>query len=526
MSAPARPPEGGARVPLGGTREAEGAPVNLRVLIGGFQHETNTFAPTRADWAAFNRGETFPAFVRGEAMVQRLQHGNVAIGGFIGAAREHGWTLRPSCWAGATPSAHVTHDAFERLAEVFVADVREALDQGLDAMYLDLHGAAVAEHLDDAEGELLSRIRALTGPALPIVVSLDMHANVTQRMLDLADALVAYRSYPHVDMADTGRRAAMLLQRRLARGEREPRHVLRLPFLLPLNVQTTMTEPAASVFRTLAELDAAHGVVMSFATGFPAADIAECGPVLWAHGDAAMAAVQRLHMRIEPRSQWRLQLLAPRAAVAKALEIAAGAERPVVIADTQDNPGAGADSNTTGMLHALLAEGAGRRFPQQVALGLMYDPVAAAAAHAAGEGAQLTLSLGAAVPTFTGEPSDPPVEARYTVRALGDGRVALKGPMAMEPVVELGPCACLELDGVLIAVASAKPQMLDRELFRHVGIQPERMKLLVNKSSVHFRADFAPIAEAILVAKAPGPMAADPGDLPWKKLPAHMARRP
>lgn len=501
--------------------------MTTRILIGGFQHETNTFAPSRADWAAFERGDTFPAFVRGAAMVERLRHGNIAIAGFMAGARERGWSLLPSCWAGATPSAHVTRDAFERLAGVILDDVRQALEQGLDAVYLDLHGAAVAEHLDDAEGELLARVRARVGPARPIVASLDMHANVTQRMFDAADALVAYRTYPHTDMADTGRRAAALLQRRLTRGGREPLHAVRLPFLLPLNVQTTMTEPAASIFGELGTLDAAHDVVVSFATGFPAADIEECGPVIWAYGDAAPAAVRQLHSRVDqPRSQWRLEILEPRAAVATALDIAAGAQRPVVIADTQDNPGAGADGNTTGMLHALLAEGAGRRFPEGIALGMLYDPAAAAAAHAAGVGAELTLAIGTAVPTFSGQPSDPPVWGRYTVRALGDGHVALKGPMTMAPSVELGPCACLELEGVLIAVASAKPQMLDRELYRHVGIEPERMKLLVNKSSVHFRADFAPIAEAILVAKAAGPMAADPADLPWRKLSAHMARRP
>jgi microcystin degradation protein MlrC len=136
------------------------------------------------------------------------------------------------------------------------------------------------------------------------------------------------------------------------------------------------------------------------------------------------------------------------------------------------------------------------------------------------------LALGAAVPTFSGAPSDPPLEASFTVRALGDGRVVLKGPMAMTPTVELGPCACLEVDGVLVAVASAKAQLLDRELLRHVGIEPEAMKLIVLKSSVHFRADFAPIASAILVAKAAGPMAADPADLPWRKLPAGIARHP
>jgi microcystin degradation protein MlrC len=505
--------------------------MTTRILIAGFQHETNTFAPTRADWAAFQRGETFPAYVHGAAMIERFADANIPVGGFIQAARQRGWTLLPSCWAGATPSAHVTRDAFERMAAAILGDLRQAIGQGgVDAVYLDLHGAAVAEHLDDVEGELLAQVRAALGPDVPVVASLDMHANVTAQMLETADALVAYRSYPHVDMADTGRLAARLLEQRLRRGERQLLHAMRLPFLLPLNVQTTMAEPAASIYAFMRALDEEYGVVMSFAPGFPAADIAECGPVVWAYGeaaDAAEAAVRRLYARIDvPRSQWRLDLLAPRDAVARAVDIASTASRPVIIADTQDNPGAGGDSNTTGMLHALLAEGAGQRFPQQVALGLLWDPQAARAAHAAGIGRQVDLALGSAVRTFTGEASDPPLRARFTVRALGDGHVALKGPMAMASVVELGPCACLEIEGVLVAVASAKTQMLDRELFRHVAIAPERMKLLVNKSSVHFRADFAPIAQAILIAKAPGPMAADPADLPWRKLPAAMARRP
>jgi microcystin degradation protein MlrC len=499
-----------------------------RILVAGFQHETNTFARARADWAAFHRGETFPGFVRGSAMVERFATANIPIGGFIQEARRCGWTVVPSCWAGATPSAHVTRDAFERIASVIVADLRAAIDDGgVDAVYLDLHGAAVAEHVDDAEGELLSRVRQLAGPAVALVASLDMHANVTAQMLEIADALVCYRTYPHVDMAETGRRAARLLARRLNKGTREQVHAMRLPFLLPLTVQSTLEEPAASIQCFLRDREEEYDVVMSFATGFPAADIAECGPVVWAYGRAAEAAVRRLHARVAvPRSQWHLDLLDPDAAVAQAISLAAEAVRPVVIADTQDNPGAGGESNTTGMLHALLAEGAGRRFPQQVALGLLWDPQAARAAHAAGVDAQVTLALGAAVPTFNGASSDPPLEATFTVRALGDGQVELKGPMAMDRMVALGPCACLEFEGVLIAVASAKTQMLDRELFRHFGIEPEKMKLLVNKSSVHFRADFAPIAHAILVAKAAGPMAADPADLPWRKLPATMDRRP
>jgi microcystin degradation protein MlrC len=161
-----------------------------------------------------------------------------------------------------------------------------------------------------------------------------------------------------------------------------------------------------------------------------------------------------------------------------------------------------------------------------VALGLMFDPAAAAAAHAAGVGSRITLRLGAEVPTWSGRRSDPPVEGIFTVRALSDGQVALLGPMSHGGVLSVGPSACLEIDGVLVAVASGKSQMLDRELFRFLGIAPEAMKLLVAKSSVHFRADFAAIASRILVAKAPGPMAADPADLPWTRLPPGMGLRP
>ncbi len=157
-----------------------------RILIAGYQHETNTFAPSLADWAAFTRGDSFPAYMRGQALIDQLSGINIPVGGFIDAARRAGWTLLPSCWAGAIPSSYVTRDAFERIASAVCEDVQHALKSpgGLDAVYLDLHGAAVAEHVPDSEGELLARVRALVGPALPIVASLDLHANVTQRMLD------------------------------------------------------------------------------------------------------------------------------------------------------------------------------------------------------------------------------------------------------------------------------------------------------------------------------------------------------
>ncbi len=501
-----------------------------RILIAGYQHETNTFAPSLADWDAFTRGDAFPAFVRGAQMQAVMTGLNMAVGGFIEAARAHGFTLVPSAWAGAIPSSCVTQDAFERIAGAIVEDARAARDHGgLDGIYLDLHGAAVAEHALDSEGELLARLRGVVGPELPIVASLDLHANVSLRMLREADAMVAYRQYPHVDMADTGVLAAELLARHLRAGRRLPGAHRRLPYLIPLNAQSTWMQPAQGVYDELRALDREHGTLLSFCMGFPASDFAECAPMVWGHGsspEAVARAVQRLYERAAEPAQWRADYLDAGDAVARALALAGNAGAPVVVADTQDNPGAGGDSNTTGLLHALLAQQAGRRHPGQVALGLMFDPAAARAAHAAGVGAELELALGTAVPTFTGAPSDPPVRGRFKVLALADGRWTLTGPMLTGVSVQLGPSACLEIDGVRVAVVSGKKQLLDRGLLRMVGIHPEAMKIIVVKSSNHFRADFTPHASHVLVAKAAGPMAADPADLPWTRLPADIRRRP
>jgi len=498
-----------------------------RILIAGYQHETNTFAPSLADWAAFTRGDSFPAFTRGAEMVERLSGINIPLAGFVDAARRRGWTLLPSGWAGAIPSSYVTQDAYERIAGAIVDDLLATRDRGgVDGIYLDLHGAAVAEHALDSEGELLSRLRAIVGPDVAIVASLDLHANVTTRMLAEADALVSYRTYPHVDMADTGGLAADLMSRRLKAGAKEPLSSRRLPFLIPLNAQDTGSEPAMTIYRELRDLDREQGTVSSFCMGFPASDFDECAPMVWSHGEAAGRVVQRLFDRAADPAPWRTQVLPARDAVAQAMQLARGAARPVVLADTQDNPGAGGDSNTTGMLHALLQQGAGRAYPGRVALGLMFDPAAGRAAHEAGLGAEIELSLGTAVPTFTGQPSDPPLAGRFKVTALADGRCTLKGPMMTGLTVELGPSACLEIDGIRIAVVGGKKQLLDRELLRMVGIHAEQMAIVVVKSSNHFRADFQPHASRVLIAKAAGPMAADPADLPWQRLPDTIRRRP
>ena len=499
------------------------------IFVAGFHHETNTFAPSAADWAAFTCGAGYPGYARGDAMLAQMAPTSTALGGFVAEALEHGWALRPSVWAGAMPSNRVTTEAFERICAEIVGDLQRG---ACDAVFLDLHGAAVAEGADDAEGELLARVRAVVGPAMPVVTSLDLHANVTARMLALATAMTAYRSYPHVDMRETGRRAARMLARRLVpAAPTRAVHAERVPFLLPLNAQCTLMQPAASVIALVEQIEAQHDVELNFAMGFSAADFAECGPVLFGYGiDPARvrSAVQQLHteVAVTRRADWKIELLAPLAAVERSIALALEADAPVVIADTQDNPGAGGDANTTGLLHALLQARAGERLQGRVALGLLFDPESARAAVAAGVGATLPLTLGRAVPTWSGALTEPPVEATVRVLAVSDGVVAMHGPMTAGATMRLGPSACVELQGIKVLLASAKAQMLDLDLYRYLGVEPAQMKLLVNKSSVHLRAAFGPIAAHILVAKSPGPMAADPDDLPWTKLPAGMATRP
>jgi microcystin degradation protein MlrC len=490
--------------------------IALNILVAGFQHETNTFAPTMASYDSFIRGEDFPGMVHGDDVLSLLNV-NVPIAGFIKHVRERGHTVTPVIWAGAGASAHVTKDAYERIVGQIVEAVKS---ETFDAIYLDLHGAMVTQHLDDGEGELLERVRAIVGPDIKIAVSLDLHANVTDQMSAIADVMVAYKTYPHIDMADTGERTAKLLLHSLDAAT--PLHLVskKLPFLIPVNAMSTMMQPCRGMYDLLDQLET--GVAsLSFAPGFPASDFTECGPVVWGYGHELTTlerTVQTLFARVlEAETEWSVEFDEPDSAVARAIAVAKTASRPVILADTQDNPGVGGDSNTTGILRTLLAHNA-----QDAAIGLICDPAAAAAAHAAGVGAKIEIALGGCPQV----PGDEPLRGTFQVEAISDGKFVYGGPMLTGKAADLGKMACLKIAGVRIVVSSAKAQLLDRNMYRAVGVNPEKMKILVNKSSVHFRADFSPIAEEIIVVRSPGPFVADPTQLPWTKLREGMRTGP
>src|SRR4051795_2776174 len=254
-----------------------------RIAIGGFLHETNTFAPTKATYSDFVHGGGWPAMTQGVDVLNTMRGINVGLAGFIESAEARGWDLAPTIACAASPSAHVTEDAFERIVKVIIDGIATA--GALDAVYLDLHGAMVTEHLDDGEGEILARVRKAIGPDLPLVVSLDLHANVSPAMVEHADALIAYRTYPHVDMADTGRAAARHLARLLRSNQKLAKAFRQLPFLIPISWQCTSDEPCKGIYQKLAALESQKVPSLSFAPGFPAADFPDCGPSVFAYGE-------------------------------------------------------------------------------------------------------------------------------------------------------------------------------------------------------------------------------------------------
>lgn len=489
----------------------------MRVAFAGFLHESNSFASAPADMAAFVQGGGYIPITRGGALRQTIRGVNLGMAGAFDFGEKIGWNIVPILWTGAIPSAPVTRSAFETI----VGEILQGLaDAGpLDAIYLDLHGAMIVEHIDDGEGELLERIRRVY-PDLPLACSLDLHGNITPRMFAFSDIMVGFRTYPHVDMAETGYRAAQALDVMARSGTRWAKAMRQVDFLIPISWQYTSMEPAQGLYCMTRDLPPGVATASMF-MGFPAADFEGCGPAVFAYGadaDAvrghvdAMAASLLAH-----EADFNGKSYAPEDAVRVAMGLARGAVRPVIIADTQDNPGAGGSSDTTGMLRALVVCDA-----QDAALGNFHDPEAARLAHAAGVGAQIEVLLGGR----SGCADDAPYAVTVTVAALSDGKVHATGPYYGGTHIDMGPSAALQIGGVRVVVTSHVAQMADRNFYRMVDIVPEEQKILVNKSSVHFRADFEPIAQTILVATAPGAMPLCPSSLPWTRLRRGIRVRP
>jgi microcystin degradation protein MlrC len=488
-----------------------------RIAVGGFHHETNCFVEPKTDFAYFASHRDRPPLVRGEEVIRWLSDTSFALSGFLKAMGE-AHELVPLVWTSGGAGGLVTRDAFERIAGEMIGRLSAAMP--VDAVYLDLHGAMVTEDFEDGEGELLRRVRAAVGPEVPVAISLDYHANVTPQMVQATDALLGYLTYPHVDRAETGERAARATELLLRRGRPAGRALRKTPFLIPLNDQCTLVEPSRSI---VARSVAAEGdlVNLSYLAGFPPSDLFWCGPAVIAHGwsqeaaDRAADALLREIVMQEPN--FAVEMLPPDEGVARAMAIARDATRPVVIADTQDNPGCGGNADTTGLLRALVEAGAAG-----AVLGFLCDAEAARAAHAAGEGAELHIALGGR----TGPEGVAPFAARFRVARLGSGRFRTTGVVSGGREVDVGPMALLTVGGVSVAVTSKRLQALDQAPFLHLGVEPARQRILALKSTCHFRGEFEPIAEAVIVVLAPGYYRADPAVYPYRRLRPGVRLRP
>lgn len=484
------------------------------IAIAGFQHETNTFAPHLAYYKDFVKIDGWPGLTSGDEVFSTMGGLNIPISGFIEAAQSAGHKLLPVLWGSAEPSSYVTEHAFETISKM-ICDSLTSFEQ-LDAVYLDLHGAMVTEHFEDGEGELLRRVRAIIGDDKPLIISLDLHANVTGQMLQHATAMTIFRTYPHLDMAETGARAYYLMQSALD-GVRLVGGMRKIPFLFPLTSQCTDFEPCKSIYEALplAARSTEKFISADFASGFPAADIAESGAAVVVYGDHQQSVDQvldDLYQRVvDAEALFINPLLNSDEAVQKAIAITS--DRPVVLADAQDNPGAGGTSDTTGLLQALVDNQA-----RSAVLGVIYDPEVATLAHQAGQGETFNTSLGGKC-GFVGSP---PYEAEFLVEFLGDGNFVFTGDMYKDSQAKLGPMALLKVvdenSDVSVIISSDRVQCLDLAIFRHLGVDPEKQKILAVKSSVHFRADFDPVACETLVVASPGAHPCQLAGLEYKNL--------
>ena len=490
-----------------------------RIAVGGFQHETNCFVTQTTDFDYFLSHRDRPPLVRGGELLRWLNGTTFAMAGFL---REMGTqaraTIVPLVWASGGAGGTVTRDAFERITGELIGALSVSLP--VDAVYLDLHGAMVSEDFEDGEGELLRRVRAAVGPAVPIVASLDYHGNVTPGMVAMADGLIGYRTYPHVDRVETGVASAKVLSTLLRSGRPAGRALRKMPFLIPLNDQSTLVEPSRGIARRARILDG-DLFSLSYLAGFPPSDLLDCGPAVVAYGatqQAADAAADALASEIEAKEGEFAQAMLPvKEGVAKAIEASKSGGPPVVLADTQDNPGCGGTADTTGVLAELVAQGA-----EHAALGYFCDPEAAEAAHAAGVGADIVLDLGGR----HGPAGVEPFHATFRVRALSNGQLRTTGPVSGNRNVDLGAMALLVTGGVSIAVTSKRFQAHDAAPFEALGIDPIEQSILVLKSTCHFRAVFEPLAQEVMVVLAPGGYLADPARYPYRRLRAGVRLRP
>ncbi len=482
----------------------------MRLLIAMMMHETNTFSPVPTDMQRFalGLGQLPP---QGAEAVQAYRHTGTATGAFIDLAEAAGAEFELAIAAHAAPSGPVQDEAFERMTRIIVDTVARG---GWDGILLDLHGAMVTERFEDGEGELLRRIRAVDAHT-PIGVAYDMHANVYDDMVALAQVVAGYQTYPHVDMYETGVRAGKPLLRLIA-GEVQPTSAwARLPMIPHVMRQSSLDEPNRSLQARARQMEQAGALMASVFTGFPHADIENAGMsvVVVTDGQPELARQYRdelLRLAWDSRAQWvyPVEPLAQSVARAKAMT-----NFPVVLLDHYDNTASGGTMDTTAVLAEVLKQGL-----RQVAFFAIYDPQAVQQAIAAGVGQRVSLSVGGKLPMPLMPHRSEPLQLEGTVKVISAGKYTAKGPMSQGARQDMGAAVVIDTGHVEVALISRHVEPFDVNALISLGIDPTQKQFVVLKSRVHWRAGMGHLAQAVVECAGAGACTSDYSELEFKRL--------
>lgn len=482
----------------------------MRLLIAMMMHETNTFSPVPTDLQRFalGPGEAPP---RGDAAIAAFRGTGTATGAFIDLAEQAGAEFELALGAHAAPSGLVFDAAYEAMSEAILQAVARG---GFDGILLDLHGAMVSESHEDGEGELLRRIRAID-PKTPIGVAYDMHANVYADMVELAQTVAGYQTYPHVDMYGTGVRAGTALLK-LLQGQAKPTTAWgRLPMIPHIMRQSSLDEPNRSIQARAQQMEKEGALCASVFTGFPHADIENAGLSVVVVTDNDPALAQRLRdelmqMAWDSRAQWVYEVEPLATSVARAQTLT---DFPVMLLDHYDNAASGGTMDTTAVLAEVLRQGL-----RNVAVFAIFDPQAVQEAIAAGIGAQVRLQVGGKMAMPLMPHRSAPIELSGVVKLISNGKYRNKGPMSRGARQNMGQAVVIDTGDVEVALISRHVEPFDVNALLCLGIDPTQKDFVVLKSRVHWRAGLGHLARATVECAGAGACTSDYSELQFKKL--------
>jgi microcystin degradation protein MlrC len=484
----------------------------MRWLLAMIKHETNTFSPVPTPLARFFRGN--PEILAGERAIRAYENTDSGLGGYIEVARRVGAEIVVPVAAESWPSGPTSAETHELLCKLVLDEVAKG---GYDAILLDLHGAMVAEGVEDAEGDLLRRLRELD-PKTPVAVTLDMHANIYADIVENATVISGFHTYPHVDIREAGVRAANVIVRTL-RGEIKPVMTWAGKPMLPhVMCQGTHAEPNTSLQERCRQLEADGVLAASVFVGFPHADIREAGLSAVVCTDANLAQAEQyrdelLERAWNDRAKWVFhpEPLAPTIARAKAIE-----QGPVVLLDHFDNTGSGGTMDTTAVLAEVL-----RQELDNVVFYAICDPQAAREAATAGVGSTITLPLGGKVDMPAIQRAGEPLTVTGRVKLVFDGVYLNRGPMYRGVRNDTGLTVVIDTGRVEIVVVSRHQEPFDINCLLSAGIDPLQKRYVVLKSRVHWRAGFSAMATEIIECSGVGVTTSD-----YSQLDFQHVRRP